>query len=57
MSEDMLNRLKADYPHFTHNQWQLISYEAYDRGHSYGQQEVDSIAIGIAYFVHNILKA
>ena len=35
----------------------IISGEAYDRGHSAGQEEVNSIAKGIAHFVNDILNA
>ena len=57
MDEDTRAKLASEYPHFNKAQWDLISGEAYDRGHAYGQSEVNLYARDIAYFVNKILEA
>jgi len=45
------------YEIFNSAQLDLISMEAYDRGHSAGEDEVNSYAKDIAAFVYEIIKA
>lgn len=42
---------------FTPKQAAVISYEAYERGHSAGYQEVVSVAMGICSFAKELLAA
>ena len=42
---------------FTPAQASIISYEAYERGHSGGYQEVVGAAMGLCEFARNLLAA
>lgn len=55
MDEDTKIWIANKFPLINERQLRLISEEAYDRGHSSGQEEVNSYAKGIAYFVNAIL--
>lgn len=57
MDETTRAELAARYPHFSNALLSLISGEAYDRGHNAGQAEVNSLALGIAEFVQEVLDA
>lgn len=45
------------YEIFNSKQLDMISYEAYDRGHSAGQDEVNGYAKDIADFTYNLIMA
>lgn len=55
MDEDTKTWIVNKFPLINDRQLRLISGEAYDRGHSAGQEEVNSYAKGIAHFVNAIL--
>ena len=56
MDDDTRAALAAQYPQLTPSILNLISGEAYDRGHSCGQAEVNSYARDIASFASEVLK-
>lgn len=57
MDQETEDKIRIEYPEFNDRIIKLISGEAYEKGHYAGQQEVNLIAVNIAYFVNQILKA
>jgi hypothetical protein len=55
--ENWFNDLKEEYNYLNFKTFNLCYSMAYDRGHSYGYDEVANYMIDIANFAENIIKA
>lgn len=57
MDKETENKIRAKYPVFNNEIINLISGEAYRKGHNAGREEVNMYAIEMAYFADMIIKA
>lgn len=57
MDDQTRQWITETYPKLNHEQRILISMEAYDRGHSAGQEEVNAHAKALAFFADSIMRA